>query len=50
MGKIELVVLLGLSCWCLVIVLWLFLAVPWVCLQYVIAVFPDHTHLLFLFI
>ena len=26
---------------------WLFLAVPWVCLQFVIVVFPDHTHLLF---
>ena len=25
---------------------WLFLMVPWVGLQYVIAVFPDHTHLL----
>ena len=25
---------------------WLFLAVPWVCLQFVIVVFPDHTHLL----
>ena len=24
-----------------------FLAVPWVCLQFVIVVFPDHTHLLF---
>ena len=23
---------------------WLFLAVPWVCLQFVIVVFPDHTH------
>ena len=22
--------------------------VPWVCLQFVIVVFPDHTHLLFL--
>ena len=22
-------------------------AVPWVCLQFVIVVFPDHTHLLF---
>ena len=32
MGKRELVALLGLSCWCLVIVVWLFLAVPWVCL------------------
>ena len=27
---------------------WLFLAVPLVCLQFVIVVFPDHTHLLFL--
>ena len=25
----------------------LFLAVPWGCLQFVIVVFPDHTHLLF---
>ena len=23
-------------------------SVPWVCLQFVIVVFPDHTHLLFL--
>ena len=29
------------------IVLWLFLAVPCVCLQFVIVVFPDHAHLLF---
>ena len=48
MGKRELVALLSLSSWCLVIVVWLFLAVPWVCLQFVIVVFPDHTHLLFL--
>ena len=27
-------------------VLWLFIAVPWVSLQYVSLVFPDHTHLL----
>ena len=27
-------------------VVWLFLAVPWVCLQFVIVVIPDHTHLL----
>ena len=47
MGKRELVNLLSLSSWCLVIVVWLFLAVPWVCLQFVIVVFPDHTHLLF---
>ena len=26
---------------------WLFLAVPWDCLRFVIVVFPDHTHLLF---
>ena len=48
MGKRELVVLLSLSSWFLVIVVWLFLAVPWVCLQFVIVVFPDHIHLLFL--
>ena len=47
MGKRELAALLSLSSWCLVIVVWLFLAVPWVCLQFVIVVFPDHTHLLF---
>ena len=47
MGKIELVALLGLSSWCLVMVVWLFLAVSWVCLRFVIVVFPDHTHLLF---
>ena len=46
-GKRELVALLCLSSWCLVIVVWLFLAVLWVCLQFVIVVFPDHTHLLF---
>ena len=40
MGKRELVALLSLSSWCLVIVVWLFLAVPWVCLQFVIVVFP----------
>ena len=30
-----------------IIVLWLFLMLPWVGLQCVIVVFPDHTHLLF---
>ena len=46
-GKRELVALLCLSSWCfvIVIVLWLFLTVPWVGLQCVIVVFPDHTHL-----
>ena len=48
MGKRELVALLSLSAWCLVTVVWPFLAMPWVCLQFVIVVFPDHTHLLFL--
>ena len=47
-AKRELVALLSLSSWCLVIVVWLFLAVPWVCLQFMIVAFPDHTHLLFL--
>ena len=44
--KSELVALLLLSFGCLVIiiVLWLFLTVPWVGLQCVIVVFPDHTH------
>ena len=49
MGKRDLVTLLSLSSWCLVILAWLFLAVPWVCLQFVIVVFPDHTRLLFLY-
>ena len=33
MGKRELVALLSLSSWCLVMVVWLFLAVPWFCLD-----------------
>ena len=48
MGKRELIDLLNLSSWCLVMVGRLFLAVPRGCLQFVIVVFPDHTHLLFL--
>ena len=48
MGKRELVSLLNLSSWCLVMVEWLFLAVPWGCLRFVIVIFPDYTHLLFL--
>ena len=44
MGKSELVALLNLSSWCLMMVKWLFLAVPWGCLRLVIVVFPDHTH------
>ena len=46
-GKRGLVALLNLSPWCLVMVEWLFLAVPWGCLQFMIVVFPDHTYLLF---
>ena len=48
MGKRELIALLNLSSWCLVMVERLFLAVPRGCLQFVILVFPDHTHLLFI--
>ena len=48
MGKRELIALLNLSSWCLVMVERLFLTVPRGCLQFVIVVFPDHTHLLFL--
>ena len=48
MGKRKLVALLNLSSWCLVMVELLFLAVPRGCLGFVIVVFPDHTHLLFL--
>ena len=48
MGKRKLVALLNLSSWCLVVVERLFLAVPRGCLWFVIVVFPDHTHLMFL--
>ena len=48
MGKRELIALLNLSYWCLVLEMWLFLAVPRACLYFVIVVYPDHTHLLFL--
>ena len=48
MGKRELIALLNLSSWCLVMVQRLFLTVPRGCLQFVIVIFPDHTHLLFL--
>ena len=48
MGKREMVALLCSFSWCLMIVVWLFLSMPRVCLQFVIVLFPDHTHLLFL--
>ena len=47
MGKRELIALLNVSSWCLVMVERLFLAMPRGSLQFVIVVFPDHTHLLF---
>ena len=47
-GGGGLVALLDLTFWCLVMVERLFLAVPRGCLRFVIVVFPDHTHLLFL--
>ena len=47
MWKRELIALLNLSSWCFVMVERLFLAVPRGSLQFVIVVFPDHTHLLF---
>ena len=48
MGKREVIALLNLSSWCLVMVERLFLAVPRGCLRFVIVVFPDQSHLLFL--
>ena len=48
-GSGWLVALLGLSSCCHLVVVWVFLALPWVCLQFVIVVFPDYTHLLCLF-
>ena len=48
MVKREVVVLLCLSSLCLAVVVWLFLTMPQVCLQFVIVVFPDHNHLIFL--
>ena len=46
-GKRELIALFSLSSWCLMVVEGLFLALPRGCLQFLIVVFPDHTHLLF---
>ena len=47
MGKRELIALLCLSSWYLVVIVVWLLAMPRVCLQFVIVTFPDHTHLLF---
>ena len=40
MSENNLVVLINI----LVVVEWLFLAVPWGCVRFMIVVFPDHTH------
>ena len=37
-----------MASWCLVVVMWLFFTVLPVCLQFMIVVFLDNTHLLFL--
>ena len=47
-SKRELVALLYCRSWCIVIVMWLFLKMTWV--GRMIVVFPDHTHLFFVFI
>ena len=42
--KLIALILLSYRCIITINVLWLFLTVPWVGLQYVIVVFPDHTN------
>ena len=49
-GVVRAGCLLNLSSWYLVMVEWFFLAVKRGCLRFVIVVFPDHTHLLFLYV
>ena len=44
MGKRELVVLLSLTFWCLVIVVWILFTMQQVCLLFVVVIFSDHTH------
>ena len=48
MGKREPVAVLCFSFWCLVVVVWLFLTMLRVRLQFIIVVCPDHAHSLFL--
>ena len=48
-GKRDLVALLCLSSWCLVVIVWLFLMMTLVCLQFVIVTFPGHTHYFHIF-
>ena len=47
MRKLVSLLLLSYRCIVNINVVWLFLTVAWVGLQYVIVVFPDHTHLLY---
>ena len=44
--KLAALLLLSYRCSVNINVLWLFFTVAWVSRQYVIVVFPDHTHLL----
>ena len=48
MGKRELIALLGLSSWCLVMVVWLFLNESWFVRRFVIVRFSEHAHLIFI--
>ena len=48
--KLAALLLLPIGCLVTVNVLWLFLTVPWVGLQFVAVVFADHTHLFLEFI
>ena len=48
--KLVALLLLSYRCTVTINVMWLLFKVPWVGLQYVIVVFPDHTHLLFILI
>ena len=49
MGKRELVASLHLSSWCLVIVVWLFLAVPWVIIMLFYLIKKEKGKISFLF-
>ena len=48
--KLGALLILSYRCIVAINVLWLFLMVPWVGLQCVIVVFPDHTHLPFVYV
>ena len=46
--KLRALLLLSYRCIVTITVLWLFITVLWVGLQFVIVVFPDHSHLNFI--